>query len=415
MNWFWPMATLPAYLAIGFLELRESSSPWLGSYNWGLDYAVGTTMLTGPLLTSIVAVLVVADRHRALLYDAAPRGWTVPIWHGLRNFIAAAVALSFSVVATLLATAQTGAQSPLELWPTVAGLAVLTVYAAVGIVVGVAIPRIVAAVLSGPVVFLIGAFGPSVVRTVLRRGGVTGSMAGLTWDVVQFAALLTTCILVSVAATLGATWWVRHNGSKNRLLFASFLAACVAASGSLAWLRHEGSDPFVVSGERPSVCRGKYPEVCLSPSSAYQLTLLADDMETLAKPLRSQSPKLPRITYRELLPSRAGLEDGDGVIRIIPSREYASQHLQLAATNLVSPSVCSAWLDADVPPFPLTDEAQQLLSLYLLKRAGEPVFGYDERSTQWLEAGDDSQQAWAARTFDALKRCQLETVGPPWR
>ena len=406
-------AAFPAFCAVNALALFNRGTPWAGEWAWTIDWVNAAPILTGPLLASVAAWCVAADRRRAAVLDHTPRSWAT-------SSTAAGAALAWALCAhAIMAMVAVGLTvagphgGPVRPWMLLIGPVVLLFHAALGGFVGFFLPRASVAVMVGPAAFVLALFGVGSLHTMpnfLRLGGVTGSLAGLTWDWRVLLAQIGV-LLFGTLTLFGLS--VPHSDRKTR---ASLASVAVGGLGvAIAWssLNATGDERFVASAEKSDACAGSAPVVCFAPSHVRGLAGAAEIMHQMSRPLAAAGVRLPRV-WAERMPyqkQRKGAGVFLGSIGPDASPELAVQSLTL-------PTACPQYMTGKGLGRRGLFEAQEALSAWILIRSGHassPDVFRTRRLNRWLETPLEDQHAWVRKTYRQLRSCDLGSIAPPWR
>lgn len=378
-----------------------------GQWLWAADLISGLTVLSGPLVAACAAHLGWIQTQLDDLVRTTPRARRVPLRCAFQAWLWGGVGFALSAAAIVLATLLRPHGGPFPLWAAAIGLPVLGVSALFGALAVRVLPSRLTVIAVAPAVFLVGAFGPAPYAELLRQGPSTGSLAGLRFDrsvwLLQFGGLL------AVAGVLAAALVVA--GGRVRAVRGLLLPAGVAL-GSLgvlvtfgAALGEPGRDRLVVSEERPTVCRGVKPTICVAPSSVYGLRATETTLRRALGHLRAVGAE-PPDRYEQALPGYlpppsvgvVSVEDGD---------------LRAAARSAATPAGCPQWRGSLPPEKALM--AQELIGLWIRGREGEQVVSWTAKGDAWLKrVADPGAEAWIRRTYAQLGTCDFQHIRMPW-
>ena len=218
---------LPAAVAAELFAIFNRGWPWLGEWNWTTDWVNGATILTMPLLAACAAhdAAAMSGAETRALVVSAPRGllgFTWPAWSGWVLFSAVHV---LGLVGGLAVNLYLGAGSAPSLISVPLAFSALAAAAATGQAIGVACHHVVAAPLAGVLMLAVNLIGAgNVVPQVMRIGGATGSLVGLTWDghVLVLDLAIHAGLVIALTVGLAGAVWPRVDGRPPYLL------ACVA-------------------------------------------------------------------------------------------------------------------------------------------------------------------------------------------
>lgn len=381
---------------------------WPGQWPWTVDAVNGSTVLTGPLTAALAAAVQLTASRLAPVADASPRGWLVPVRSA---GIAAATGLAVLTATAVVAAAVTAAGphgGPLEWWSLSVGVLTLGMCALAGSLAAYWIPQRVVVPAVGVVLFLLGAFGPVLLRDLLRHGPSTGSLAGLVWDPDVLVGRLLGLVAVSACLVVAMLPWRQARGRGLRVVLA--VAVGAALVGALACLDRAGSYRWTASDETPSRCAGSAPAVCLSASSVRRLSVTHEAVRRPAALLARAGVELPPV-FDEELPYRPG-DPEHGTLQPVTVERPS---LREGAALLTRPSPCPQWSDPAGPPAPVVFEAEQVLVEWMVARGGGRPVAHSPAMKDWLATiGSESATAWVVRTYRSLRTCSFEAVTLPW-
>jgi hypothetical protein len=407
---------VPVLVVVQAFCLLQRGTPWLGEWDWTVDWAGGVTVITAPLLGGCTAFEML--RWRAVptwsLLRQTPRGGSAG-WLCALPVLAIGVAVHVvATAAVLVATVTAGAEPALGAVP---ALLLPVVALAAAVFIGAATAALWPSLLSVPVaaaiVFALTAF-PDDVRLpdVFRVGGTTGSLVGLTWDGRQQAAAL--AVLLSVTVFAAVVVQARDSGrgvpprtlliASSAALIASVVAAELAPSSRL-----RASDvPIRYACETSS-----HVEVCLASQTSRQLHWLADEVVRQSTPLSAIGVTLPR-RYQQVVPYRR-LPGGVAPVLLEPDTVNARRgDAQRIPDLLAMPALCAADT-AEVPPPQEVFVARAAIAAWISVRTGQSeasdyrveVFG------DWVARSGPAQEAWIRTTYAQLAACDYGDVRLP--
>lgn len=398
-------------LALGGLVLFGTGAPWRGEWNWTLDHAVGSTVLTGPAISFLAAWLSAEQRQRATLHDSTVRGWLVP---ARAAGIAAGIGIlgfGLALAAAVLATATVDHGGPFTWWFLGIVPPLCAAYATLGAIAGHFVPHRVVVVLTGPAMFIAGmladlGLGPN----VLRQGPTSGSLAGTVWDPSVVAYQAAVLIGVTVLAVIGPALVL---SVVPRLSWPTAAAGIALAMIGLVGLERGGDYSLEYSDERPTACAGRVPRVCVAPSNQRSLEPVSRQFQRVGKVLTKAGAPVPE-TYLAALPTFPG-RHGDGFFTLPSSGNIAHYSLLEAAQAVTTPEPCAAWYGEIGPPVGAY-VARELIATWILDELGQDLPGFSEQVDKWVrEASAADQRKWVVRLFDQLRTCQLAEIRMPWR
>jgi len=396
-------------LAVSLFVLYSRGGEWQGDWNWTLSYAMGTTVLTGPVAAAIAAWLAASRHGLRVMTDPAPRGWLVGArWAG-EAWLAGMAALVATTVVASVYTLIVPHGGPIDMLNFAEAPVLLAAYAAMGAAAGILLPHPVTAVLMAPLTFLAAMVGAEYITFDFLRATImsTGSVAGLRWSGLTVLEAVTglaavTCVLI--ALTFGV--------SAHRLAMVALASVGIALLGASAAVSHtHGTEQWEPSGEFATECAGTAPVVCVMPSNVGALAALAPEVDRLAAYLRRAGATVPQRFEQSLLgvkdPSIGGFDLNEGgLTRVDP---------ELAAAILSTPSDCPAYRSFNSPPPDIAFTARDLIKAWILRQAGEHVDLDDGHERTWQRSSPAAQRAWVVRTYAQLAACDLRHLRPPWK
>jgi hypothetical protein len=410
---------VPVLVVVQAFCLLQRGTPWLGEWDWTADWAGGVTVVTGPLLAGCAAFE--ALRWRAAptwsLLRQTPRGahagWLValPVLA-----IGAAVHLA-ATAAVLVATAVAGAEPHVDTGLVlVVALPVVALGAAtfIGAATAACWRSLLAVPLAAAVVFALTAFPDRLMLPdVLRVGGTTGSLVGLTWDPRQQAAALAVLVAVSVlsAVVMHARDAVRP-GLASRALVAASAASLVAA----VVVAQAAPSSRLRPSEAPidyTCTTASGTTVCLAAQTSRQLPWLAAQIVRQSEPLAAIGVRLPR-RYQQVVPYRRQ-PAGVAPILLEPDSINARRGDAVRVPDLIAmPALCAADT-AEVPPPDEVFVARSAISAWLSVRNGlSETSDYQvEAFGDWLSRSAPAQEAWIRTTYAQLAACAYSDVRLP--
>ncbi len=404
---------LPALIGLNAYVLMAWDAEWRGQWQATFDIGVGTTVLTAPLTAAFAAHLVLSQSGLRELSETTGRGDRVVVRCAMQSW---AWAASAYVVTALVAVCITGLMphgGPVQWWAVLVGIPALAVGAIGGALAAQVFPHRLTVVVVGPALFLVCGFAPAPLVDVLRLEPGEGTGGGIEfvprmWGL-QMLALVG---LVGLLIVGSLRFWERRVISPVSLAALGLGATMLGAS--LVAIERAGIDRFRVSGERPTVCAGAAPQICVSPSERRALRETASQMRVAIDELREIGITFPD-RYEEQLPGYVP-PIGTGVITWTAGAGPLS--LERAAQNVVDAGACPAWRDPAEPPPERAFEGQALVVAWVRLRAGEQL-DWATMSTaeaRWLKGVDlPAAQEVVRRIFDHLRQCELDSIRVPWR
>jgi hypothetical protein len=408
---------LPVLVVVQLFCLLQRGTPWLGEWDWTVDWAGGVTVVTAPLLAGCAAYEMLRWRAAPTwaLLRQTPRGASAGWLCALPVLTIGTVVHVAATTAVLVATTAAGADprlgAALALLLPVVGLAAATF---VGAAAAALWPSLLSVPFAAALVFGLTAFPEDVgLPDVFKVGGTTGSLVGLAWDPRQQAGAL--AVLVSVAVFAAVVVQARDAGRgtlRSRTLVAASAAALiasVAAAGLGPSSRLQASDaPIRYACETSSGT-----SVCLASQTSRQLHWLAGQVARQSRPLASIGVTLPR-RYQQVVPYRR-LPDDVAPILLEPDTINARRgDAQRIPDLLAMPALCAADT-ADVAPPQEVFMARATIAAWISLRNGlsEPSDYKIEAFGEWLGRTRAAQTAWIRTTYAQLAACAYGDVRLP--
>ncbi|MET0820952.1 MAG: hypothetical protein ABWY58_08295 [Aeromicrobium sp.] len=409
----------PVIVVVQAFCLFQRGTPWLGEWDWSVDWAGGVTVVTAPLLAGCAAFEVLRWRSAPTwsLLRQTPRG-VVAGWLSALSVLAIGAAVHVAATtAVLVATVAAGAQPGAGAGAAFAlALPILVLAAAtfIGAATAVLWPTLLAVPLAASVVFGVTAFPDDLLLPdVFTVGGTTGSLVGLTWDWRQQTAAL--AVLLAVILSAAAVMLARDSGrgaSTPRWVVAAsvvvLIASAVAAEAAPS-SRLEASDvPIRYACETSSGT-----SVCLASQTSRQLHWLARQLGEQSRPLAAIGARVPR-RHQQVVPYRR-LPDGVAPILLDPGTINARHgDAQRVPDMLAMPALCAADT-ADVAPPDEVFVARAAIAAWLSIRNGlsEPADYRAEVFGGWLEHAGQAQESWIRTTYAQLRACRYADVRLP--
>lgn len=402
--------SLVVLLAVSLFALYNRGGEWQGEWNWTLSYAMGTTVLTGPVAAAIAAWLAASRHGLRAMTDPAPRGWLVGArWAG-EAWLAGMVALVATTAVAVADTLLIPHGGPVDLLLVVEAPVLLAAYVAMGAAAGTLLPHSVTAVLMAPLTFLIAMVANKhdtldrLRATIADTASPAGSRLSGLW-VLGVVAGLTGLVCLLIVLTIGL---------RPRRPFTLALAAggLVLFIVSAAVSRTHGLEEWVPSGEAATACAGTAPVVCVLPGHVAALPAVAAEIDRLAPYLAGAGASVPRRFDESLWdakrdPSVGSFELNYGATTTVDA--------DLAASALATPSDCPAYSSFESPPPDIAFTARDLIKAWILRQAGEHVDIEDGHERTWQRSSPAAQRAWVVRTYAQLAACDLRHLRPPWK
>jgi hypothetical protein len=405
-------ALVAASAAVAAFVLVNRGAPWRGSWAWTVDYALGTTVLTGPLTAAAATYRAAAERRRVRLYESTRRGWLVPARAAAWAATCNGVAYGLILVVALLFTWSVPHGGSVPWAVAIVGPLLLCWYAALGAFTGRLVPHLITAPVTAVLAFGVGLMGAvGIGPNVIRHGPVTGSLTGLTWDRTVLLGQIGVIAGLSVVLTVAAVGSVRSRPRWVAMLGVLGVVSCTLGYASLL---RSGDERFVPSDETASACAGARPVVCVAPSDRIVLKSLAAQVDRAAAALYEVGAAVPG-RFDELMPS-GNPSPEHGFFPLMASASDPETSLGEAAGALTTPRACPQW-SAPMPPSWHVFAVQNVLRGWLIRRAGNTQLdslGLNRRAEAWLAASSPEQDAWVRSTYATLRTCQFDQLELPW-
>lgn len=264
-----PWAAIPV-LTITIMGFRLSGSPFLGEGMWTIDWFANYMFATG----SIVALAAAVDTARAVkpgavhLLTGSSRPWLLQLRIAMWSAVPSMLVHLLVVLTGLFIGSVTEPSVP---WLVICiGLGVqlssFIWYAAVGAVIGVYVPPLLAGVIAGggsfAAIFFLGQATSHRSFRLLDFGGATISRIGWTYDL-DYVLGQGGILLVSAMFLLTAPWRVVEGRRQPRMLGVAFIAVAVAVMALVPNVLPARRN--VATEVRPTYCLGVNPQVCFYP------------------------------------------------------------------------------------------------------------------------------------------------------
>ncbi|MFC5677832.1 hypothetical protein [Aeromicrobium endophyticum] len=410
---------VPVLVVVQAFCLLQRGTPWLGEWDWTADWAGGVTVVTGPLLAGCTAFEVLRWRTAATwsLLRQTPRGGHAAWLCALPVLVIGVVVHVVATASVLVATAMAGGEPRIDtgfVLVVVLPVVALAAAASIGAATAACWRSLLAVPLAAAIVFGLTAFPDRLMLPdVLKVGGTTGSLVGLTWDSRQQAAALAVLVMVSVFAVvvMHARDAVRRGPASRSIVAASAVAlvAAVVLAQSVPSSRLRPSGAPI----RYACTAASGTTVCLASQTSRQLAWLAAQIIRQSEPLAAIGVRLPR-RYQQVVPYRRQ-PDGVAPILLEPDSINARRGDARRVPDLLAmPALCAADT-GEVPPPDEVFVARSAISAWLSVRNGlsetsdyrVEVFG------EWLGQTAPDQQAWIRTTYAQLTACAYADVRLP--
>jgi len=387
---------------------------WVGSWKVALDWGTGTLILIGPVCAGASAAVytTMSSRGWHVLVAGMPRGWAS--WMGP---LLGVWALGFTAMAACtggaLATAWAlgASASPKMLWAIPLVSLTLAAQVGIGAAIGMSVRRVFSIPLAVVSTFLLESLSVSgTIPGVFRTGGVTGNLAGETYD---FGVLLLQAAVC--AAIAGAC--------STALAFEVFparpTASLLGVVGALAlavlpwWALESGDhDRYMFEADPGLVCKGDAPEVCLSEDTVRPLDALSREMQRQAAPLVDLGIRLPD-RFVQSLPGVRHEHDGL-VIFVDEGASSATADPKSVSLALATPRACPQYFASNAPVKAL--RIRGVVADWIATQSKVAGIGVSRTSREgrWLALPVSEQAEWLHSTYAALSECQFGDLTIPF-
>lgn len=408
---------VPALLLHGasWFALLVHGTAWRGAWMSAVDQVAGTVVITGPLLSALVAHEYARRQQTslpALLVSSAHplRGWYQPV---LRLWAVAAanlVALIGEVALLVVVAGPPLFARPLIVLPLCC--LVLATHAGVGMAIGLRLgPRLAGAV-AGTVSF--GLFLLAVAHLApasFAIAGASGDLVGETYRSGTLATLVGIAVVSLVAIAATTTWATRGR------MTAAVALTCVVGAMLLSSPSAVDLDDKYEAVPISFVCRGEVVAVCVPAEAPRSLPAAATRMNQLVRPLLAAKVELPGrwSYYTGLQPFHAGglLYMRSGGVR--GTRVWDDD----LTWSLTEPAFCAGYFDDTESE--RSFQVRLLLQQWISFRNGvhHPHAPWERAgaaaSTRRAWFGSPESAGWVRSTYAKLRRCDLADLRYPAR
>jgi hypothetical protein len=405
-----PLASLVLLAAVSAPVLFARDLPWRGEWMWTLDWAAGTTILSGPITAGLAAYESARWRSATaeLILPTARRRLAACFVPALAVLASSAV---IYVLGTLLVLGISGLDHPTDqflpyLW--LIGLCELCLCTAVGWLLGSRLRSYVAASLA-----VAGCYGLNLLAASHAAlafwlvGGSTGPPSGKVVNVrYSSGAALLFLGLAGVMAALHLVQWART----HRVAQVTAGLGVAATGLGLVLTSAPGATYDRVDAHPHRLCRGAPVSVCLLAGNTSQLDSWGELTNQAARELRDVGLAFPP-RYEQ--PTPDGHSVGVGVIFFDPGtiNIRPPSHLYVGE-SLATPATCPAYA-SDRPPIQGLN-AREWLAQLIVHRVWPDDPSYDSRVITWVRKTPIADQnQWARATFSGLRACALTDVDVP--
>lgn len=402
-------------LAAGCLVLGLGGATWMGSWKVALDWGTGTLILVGPVCAGICALTysTMSSRRWDLLVAGMRRGYVA--WLGpMLGVWVLGLAVMLACTGVVLATASAlGANaSPTMLWAVPLVSMTLAAQVGIGAVVGASLPRAFSVPLAVVTTFLLETLSVSgTIPGIFRTGGVTGPLAGETYDfsVLRLQALV--CIATAAACALSLAFHIVLVRSSVALF--AVLGALALAIPPWWALESTGHDRYIPEPSPRLVCKGNAPRVCLSADTVRPLDGLSREMNRQAEPLLELGIEIPDRFVQSLPGAR---HESDGLVIFVDAGATAATiDPRTVSLALATPRACPQFFSKRAPVRAL--RSRGVLADWIATENNVPGIGVSKTSREgrWLNRPVSEQAAWLSSTYAALSDCRLNDLTVPFR
>lgn len=398
---------------ISLLALFSRGQQWRGEWVWTVDWANGSTILTGPILAGVVAFDLYRNGRvswREMLRGMRRgAGFPLHVITACWLFAVAAHAITLVIAISLTASTRPTGHFPAEslaLGPLV--LLAFAVLGAISATVGSSFLSVPAAVVFTFGLTYVGATGA--VPKVFRIGGSTGSLVGLSVD--YRVLLIISVFLLSLAVACAALAAKAYTPRMTPTALTSTVLAVTIGSGAYVYLSMEGDERYRPSANPPNyICAGESPRVCMAEETTRPLGLLAAEMHRQGKILTDAGIQIPEVYSQEV----AGYvpEPSHGVMFMGVDEVNAPAISPYQVSNYLSvPASCDEYY-ADVAPERAL-AARSIIATLIRSRTGVSGSAFKQGSDAAKWAASPESNAWMSNTFQQLKECHLDDVKLPF-
>lgn len=393
------------FVAGSTFAMFASNTDWLGSWRQAIDRGAGTVVITGPLLSGLVAGSYASLRRttvRDLVIVSARRwqGWFGP---AIRLWVAAVVSLCALLAVVTVRAQILDVPTPARQFLIVpVAVLVLGVHTLIGLTIGLrASPRVAALLAAGISFGLFLVSHSHLAPPSFTTGGVTGSMYGEQYRVGSVIAL---CVFAVASAAVLAPWV----GWSERLVRVRWgvtvvAVACIVGLAQKTWPDIEAR---LEAGPVAFRCEQAVLEICLvreRPSDDFKD--IATRLDALAEPLRAIGVEVPTRWKYGLYGQPVDLDRG--VLFLSGDGELGGRvDDDDLLRSLVEPADCARHPGGTEPASVYGSRA--LIQGWLATRNGLPAM-LTFRPTYPTEKAE----AWVRTTYDQLRRCDLDAIRRP--
>ncbi len=398
----------------GCVVLLLGRELWVGGWKVAVDWGTGTLILIGPLCAglSALAYSTMSAKRWDPFVAGMRRGWAAWLGPSAGVWLLGVVAmLACTAGAVGIASALGAHASPVML--AAVPLVAVTLAAEVGIggVIGASLPRAVAVPLAVVVTFLLESLSVSgTIPGIFRTGGVTGDLAGQTYDFGVLGLQAAACLAIAAACALSLAFHVfpiRHGRS--------FVAVGSAlALGALPWWALETGqhERYTYEASPRLVCKGRAPQVCLSQDTVRPLDALSSELGRQAAPLLELGIDLPDRFVQSIPGARRGAEGL--VIFVDEGSSSSTADPKTVSLALATPNACPQFFSNRAPLRAL--RSRGLLADWIATQSKVPGIGVPAASKEgrWLRLPIAQQAEWLTATYAALRACRFGDLTIPF-
>jgi len=388
-----------------------SRTTWQGEWARSFDWAMGAVILVGPVAAGIAAYDAQAyfgRRWRTISGNLARTGRDLPLVVGATWWWASLAWVLCALVALGVAATTSSGPPRIEAWACLEVFAILFATSALGAVVGLVVPHLVAAPLAVVVAFC----GPILASWLgtdepFVYGGATATLVGLRYD--KGVAVTLLCLDLLVGALLVCAAVVRVRGVRLAPI------ATMGAVGSFGVLIVIGvAAPSTANRYEPNpnvrfVCIDASPQICMAEATSRDMRAFDATARPMFRALVAAHATVP-ARYQQVV-GGAGNPAAGSIMLSDDDLTRGEVSATDVALSVARPADCPAYY-AEAAPHQALD-AQAVIADWLLRRSGTGS------ARGWAGATiDDEIQAggldtWVRRTFEQLSHCELSSVAPP--
>jgi len=405
--------SLPASVVPTVVVLASRGSVWAGEWAWSIDWANGVVVLSGPLAAGLAAFEVARcsgpDVRLVQRQSVRPRSLVIVVVATVFSCALAGWLLAIGYVSFV--NLRLHAEGPIPWRPTIVIPVQLLFCVTFGAALGSFLRPAVGAPVASLAIFALSYLGGTgALPNLLRNGGSTGSLTGMTWD----PGYMRTTIVVLALGTALATLFVTQPTSVMRKGVSAVCAGLVLVLLMfLALASNPSTERLAISDEPvPMTCKGSLVSTCLARANATHIGELAARVDTYAAVLKKVGADVPHRFVQEVPGRKPDISSG---LMAIPSayKNRAGADPAAVADYVVMPRPCPAYFGPEAPSGAL--ESAALVAHWLrveLELVPPPPPG--DAMGDWFAGDLSAQRAWVAQTYTQLRACDLGSAQLPF-